>query len=152
MVRDVAVRKALASIAVLLVLAVLLADGCIGHPKGIDSLRWLTDAEKERVIEIALDTPEAAGAREAYGYYEASLRWVAINWCFHHATDLYGLDYECVEEGIPENIPESAELYSRVDIEFGEPPRELIRVAVNPDTGKVAYVESYGLKKVPTVP
>jgi hypothetical protein len=146
-------RKGLLLIAVL-VIALLLAYGCAGHPDGIDSLRWLTDAEKEKVIEIALNTPEAAAARENYGYYEVSLGWAAIEWRNHHAASVSMLDYECVEEGIPEGVPESAELYSRVDIEFGESPqylRELIWVVVNPDTGEVAFVEGIGLKRL-TVP
>ena len=146
------VRKTLWLLASILVIAVLLATGCAGHPKGMKSLRWLTDAEKERVIEIALNTPEAASAREGYGHYEASVKWVAINWRNHHAAEICVLDYECVDEGVPADVPESAEFYSGVEINFGEPPRCLVSVAVNPDTGKVAFVWSIGLKIWPTAP
>ncbi len=150
-----------------LIVGSLFVDGCAEippeeraeepHPEELegsrwfpDSLRWLTDAEKDKLIEIALNTPEAARARETYSLYETSLRWVAINWRNHHAAELWGLDYECVDEGVPANVPESAEFYSQVVIDFGEPPRLELRVAINPDTGKVAHVEAHGLKILPT--
>ena len=147
-------RKKLWLAASLLVIAVLLAGGCAGHPKGMKSLRWLTDAEKDRVIEIALNTPEAASAREGYRHYEASVKWVAINWRNHHAAELCVLDYEYEQlaKWISEHVPESAEFYSQVEIYFGEPPQCLLSVAINPDTGKVAFVTSLGLKIPPTAP
>ena len=138
-------KKKLWIVVSLLVIVVLLATGCAGHPKGMKSLRWLTDAEKERVIEIALTTPEALQAKDAYGPYSTSLGWVAIDWR-DHVGDLFGLDYECVDEGVPAYVPESAEFYSWVEIDFGEPPQLELRVAINPDTGKVAHVWSIGLK------
>ena len=116
------------------------------HPKGMESLRWLTEAEKAEVIEIALNTPEAVEARETYGYYKTGLSWVAIKW--QGSFELWGLDYEMVDK-IPDNVPESAEFYSRVEIYFGEPEQVLLRVAVNPDTGEVANVEAHGLKILP---
>jgi len=161
---SVRMRKALWLAISLLVVVVLLVGGCAGHPKGMKSLRWLTDAEKERVTEIALNTPEAVEAREVYGVYTTSLSWVAISWLDHNA-EFYGLDYEWVDEDAPPSspgdpppkvfldmIPDSAEYYSRVEIYFGEPPQVLMRVAINPDTGKVAHVEKHGLKKLPTAP
>ena len=141
-------RKRLWLAASLLVIAALFVGGCAGHPKGMKSLRWLTEAEKERVVEIALNTQEAKEAREVHGVYTTSLSWVAINWYIYHAAELRGLDYEVVDK-IPDNVPESAEYYSRVEIYFGEPPRVLMRVAVNPDTGEVANVEAHGLKILP---
>ncbi len=117
------------------------------------SLRWLTDAEKDRVIEIALNTPEALQAREAYGPYKTSLGWVAIDWR-DHVGDHFGLDYdyEQAEEWISEHVPESAEFYSRVVINFGEPPQWQVMAAINPDTGKVALVEDYPFRTGPTPP
>jgi len=144
------VKKWLWLVAILLLVAVLLIAGGAGHPKGMKSLRWLTDTEKEKVIEIALNTKEAKEAREVHGVYTTSLSWVAINWYIYHyhAAELRGLDYEMVDN-IPDNVPESAEFYSRVEIYFGEPERVLLRVAVNPDTGEVAHVEAHGLKILP---
>jgi len=120
------------------------------------SLRWLTDEEKERVIEIALNTPEALSLLEKYSQYETRVNWVAISWLFNHAAELGKLDYESVDKGIPATVPESAEFYSQVEIYIGGPPdyypKYLLSVAINPDTGKVAHVEQYGLKKLPTAP
>ncbi len=47
-------------------------------------------------------------------------------------------------------VPETAEFYARVDIYFGEPERVLLRVAINPDTGKVAHIEDHALKTLPS--
>ena len=134
----------------LLITVAILVSGCSGHPKGMKSLRWLTDAEKDRVIEIALNTPQALGLLETESYYETSVRWAAINWRNDHAAELWGLDYEDVDGGVPGRVPESAEFYSQVVIYFGEPARYLLRVAINPDTGKVAHIEVHGLKLLPT--
>jgi len=119
----------------------------IHHPKGMESLRWLTDEEKDKVIEIALNTPEAIEIGKEYGINRTSISWVAIVWRYN-ASELRGLDYEMVDK-IPGNVPETAEFYSRVEIYFGEPERVLMRVAVNPDTGEVAHVETHPLKTLP---
>jgi len=144
------VRRILWLVVILLLVAVLFTAGCAGHPRGMKSLRWLTNAEKEKVIEIALGTPEAMQAKEEHGIYQVNLSWVDINWIFSHASELYGLDYEMVDK-IPDKIPESAEFYSPVELYFGDPPRVLWRIAVNPDTGEVVHVEWHGLKIVPSV-
>jgi len=144
------VRNRLWLVASLLVIVALLMGGCAGHPKGMKSLRWLTDEEKAKVIGIALNTPEAVEARETYGNYKTMLNWVAIEWRGNGA-ELWGLDYDMVDK-IPDNVPESAGFYSRVEIYFGEPEQVLLRVAVNPDTGKVAHVEAHGLKILPKAP
>jgi len=159
------VRKGLSLVASLLVVIALLVAGCAGHPKGMKSLRWLTDAEKDRVIEIALNTPEAKKAREEYGVYETRLSWLAVKWGGVDYEEYWGLDYEWVDEEIlpppPDDmppdivftpIPESAEFYSRVTIRFGEPARWQVSVAINPDTGKVALVEENPFRTGPTPP
>ncbi|MDP2730851.1 MAG: hypothetical protein Q8O55_10275 [Dehalococcoidales bacterium] len=144
-------RKRLWLTAILLVIVVLLA-GCAGHPKGMKSLRWLTDAEKEKVTEIALNTPEAVQAKNNYGTYTTSLDWVAIDW-HDHAFDSFGIDYDYQQpesqKWISEHVPKSAEFYSEVIINFGEPPQLESRVAINPDTGKVANIQQFGLKLPP---
>ncbi len=146
------VRKRLWLVASLLVIAALLAGGCAGHPKGMKSLRWLTDAEKEKMIEIALKTPEALSLLEKESHYRASVGgWVAINW-FGNETVGHGLDYDWVDKEIPADVPESAEFFSQVEIYFGEPAHYLLQIAINPDTGKVALVLVHGLKTIPTAP
>jgi hypothetical protein len=46
-------------------------------------------------------------------------------------------------------MAESAELFAEVTLLFSDPPAQLIRVAVNPDTGKVANVFRIRLKTLP---
>jgi hypothetical protein len=64
------------------------------------SLRWLTEAEKAKVIDIALNTPEAKKAQEKYGVYETRLSWLAANWNDGKISEYWGLKYEWVDEKI----------------------------------------------------
>jgi len=116
------------------------------HPKGMENLRWLTNDEKDKVIEIALNTPEAIETSKKYPVSKTSIGWVAIEW--QNGVGMHGFDYEMVSE-VPDNVPETAEFYSRVEIYFGEPERVLMRVAINPDTCKVARIMTHPLKRLP---
>ena len=149
----------------LFVIMALLVGGCAGHPEGMKRLRWLTDTEKAKVVEIALNTPEALRQLEKESTYKTELSWIAIVWENSKYSEYWGLDYEWVDEEIlpplPDNpppgvvfstVPEEAEFYSRVVINFGEPPRWQVSVAVNPDTGKVALVEENPFRTGPTLP
>ena len=119
------------------------------HPAELTrNLRWLTEEEKSKVIEIALNTPEAKEAVERYSVYKTGLRWVAIMKRESGGTSLWGFDYEKVEN-IPEMIPEDAKFYSRVEIYFGEPEQLLMRIAVDLDTEKAVRVDRHGLKILP---
>jgi hypothetical protein len=116
------------------------------HPEGMESIRWLTDEEKDKVIEIALNTPEATDMSKEYGVNKTGISWVAIEW--QNGVSMHGFDYEMVSK-VPDNVPETAEFYSRVEIYFGEPERVLMEVAVNPDTCKVARIITHPLKRLP---
>ena len=141
-------KKRLWLVASLLVVMALLVGGCAGHPKGMKSLRWLTEEEKEKVIEIALNTPEAKEAKEKYGVYRMGFSWVAIKNNESGGSNLWGFDYEMVDN-IPENIPRDTEFYSRVEIYFGEPEQLLMTIAVDLDTEKAIHVDRHGLKILP---
>ncbi len=132
----------------LVLVAVFLAGGCVGWPRGVGSPRWLTDEEKERAVAIALNTPEAVMTGENYDVCKTDFSWVAIVWRARHAAEIHGFDYGMVDN-IPDSIPQAAELYLRVEIYFGEPEQVLVGVAVNPDTGEVAHVEAHDLKAPP---
>ena len=119
-----------------------------GYPKGMEKPRLLTEEEKAKVIEIALNTPEAQEAKEKYGVYKTGLGWVAIMKNESGGTSSWGFDYEMVDN-IPDMIPKDARFYSRVEIYFGEPEQLLMRIAVNPDTGEVAIIDRHGLKILP---
>jgi len=129
-------RKGLCVAISLLVMA-LLMSGC-GHSKGMNSPQELTGEEKARVVEIALNTPQASEWLEAEGEYEiASLGWYAIDdgtwWCF---------DYEGVEtDPNRQLIPESARWYPGVTIRVGEVTITQMQIAVDLEIGKAVLVE-----------
>jgi hypothetical protein len=112
------------------------------------NLRWLTEEEKARVIEIAMNTPEAKEARERYGVYRTGLSWVAMKKNESGGTSSWGLDYEMVDN-IPENVAVDAKFYSQAEIYFGEPEQLLMRIAIDLDKGEVVDVERHGLKILP---
>jgi hypothetical protein len=143
----------------LVAMATLLVTGCAGHVRGMKDVRWLTDAEREKVVEIALATPQATERLAQYGPdYKADLSWVSIVWSKNGQFSQWrSFEYNVVATGLPrgiqltvlpdgtkismEGVPESAEIYSWVQIDFGEPSKWQVYVAVNPDTGKVAFVQ-----------
>jgi hypothetical protein len=130
-------KKILLTVGLLAVLA-LLAVGCSMHTKGMDDIRLLSDTEQDYVIDIALSTPAAVAALEEYDVYTTQLRWVAMYWYGKNAVTWW-LSYDTAESGLPEDMPEGVEFYSEVIIKFGEPAQEELRVAINPDTGKIVY-------------
>jgi hypothetical protein len=141
-------RKASYLMVALIPLVLLPASACRSHPKGMESLRWLTDGEKDKAIETALNTHEAMETSEKYGVTRTSIGWVAVEWR-DGGAEFYGFDYEMMAK-VPGQVPETVEFYVRVEIYFGEPERVLLRVTINPDTGKVAHIQSYPLKTLPS--
>lgn len=81
-------RQWLRFIMILLVLIALLAGGCA--PKSNinqeSNLRWLTNEEKSKSIEIALSTPEATSLLEQQEVHTAEVDWIAIEWDGSRAT------------------------------------------------------------------
>jgi|GEM_PF-5109216 len=51
-------RKVLWVIATSLVILVIFVSGCAEHPKGWENPRELSESEKDRIVKIALNTPE----------------------------------------------------------------------------------------------
>lgn len=72
--------------------------GCAGHPKGI---KPLTDSEKDRLIQVALYTPEVSKWLEGQTIYKAEVSWVAIDWRNSKAVGWARLDYEEIADGNP---------------------------------------------------
>ncbi|MFC1986195.1 hypothetical protein ACFLWC_04290 [Chloroflexota bacterium] len=125
----------------LLVIMALLVSGC-GNPKGI---KPLTDKEKDRFTEIALNTPEALRYLENESKYEIEVRWVALGWKDSRAVEWKRLDYEEIADG---NLPadrlyfsESMTIHPNVYIRVGEPVRLFISVAIDRNAGKAIAVE-----------
>jgi hypothetical protein len=170
-------------IASLLMIAVMLAAGCTTRNSGIaeedettpeeepgdtdeypitpvdfwfpDSLRWLTDREKEKAIEIALHSPEALEWQQKEGQYKVEISWLAMypdsSGDGYVAYRTY--EYETVETGIPTyppgrivaigDVQKDAEIYPKVNISSGDPLRWIVSVAVDLDEEKVVYTDEY---------
>ncbi len=119
-------------------------------------LRNLTDAEKEKVIQIALKTPEAKSALETYGIYKAEFQWAAIVWEGSVIKEHRVINYDIVEWGIPPELPASAIIYPHILFHFGElepaypEGRYLVDVTVDLVNEKaVGLVVTHPLKKLP---
>ena len=133
------------------------------HPRDFpENLKRLTEEEKQKVLEIALGTPEAQEQLKQESQYKTGIGWIALNpnpegegYSGYHK-----FDYEIVEEGIPRGkvditppgstervvsvgVPEDAEIYPDVTIWFGEPAEWIISVAVDLKAGKAVYTEGY---------
>ena len=173
-------RKGLWLAASLLVIAVLLLGGCAQPPPNPwpapvseilpaelptdfpENLRWLTEEEKSRIIEIALNTPAALEWRQKESQYETRIGWIALT----PSSDGEGysgyrkFEYEIVATGIPRGtvditpedsperivsigVPEEAEIYPDVTIGFGEPVEWIVSVAIDMETEKVVFDEAY---------
>ena len=122
------------------------------HPEGMKSLRKLTDDEKDKVIDIALTQTKAAKYLKEYSQYRTDLSWIAIVWENSEYSEWRGIRYEWETDENLKYVPESAVYYSRVVINFGEPPQWQVMAAINPDTGKVALVEENPFRTGPTPP
>ena len=126
------------------------SSGCSGHLEGMKEFRKLTEEEKERVVAAALDTYEAKAAMETYDIYSVSFGWGYVRWLKHEDEYRVTPPNVIIDEGQEENpVPESereGELFYEVMLYFGDPSKELVSVAINPDTKDVARVFVMGLK------
>jgi hypothetical protein len=133
----------------LCLLSLLLVAGCAEaraeRPEGMESPRVLTDNEKDRVVEIALNTSEALSELEKESIYETEIGWAAIVWGNSQYSQWYVLQLGDVvpTTRMLQGIPESAVYYPHVLIQFGEPPRWVVQVVVDLDSGKVVLAREY---------
>lgn len=130
----------------------------VDHPPEI---RWLSEVEVARVVEIALNTPPAMERRQKGISFATSLGWVAIVWKDASRTEYSEyrtFPYEAVETGIPRGrtdvtppgskekvvmsgVPQEAIFYPQVVIHFGQ--EWVVQVAVDLKGGKAVLVEDY---------
>ncbi len=142
------------------------------HPRDFpENLRWLTDEEKVKLVEIALNTPKAQEWLQKESQYKTGISWLALN--PNPEGEGYSgyrrFDYDIVATGIPrgkvditpegsserivsEGVPEDAEIHPSVTIWFGEPTEWVVSVAVDIDSEKVVLEESYPARKGIVIP
>ena len=105
-----------------------------------ENLRWLRDSEKDRLTEIALNTPKALEYLKEYNQYTIKPGWIAI---FEGGYTI--VDYEAVETGVPlwvPNVPQTAVIYPMVHIHFEGPIIRVVMVAVDLNTEMAVLTES----------
>lgn len=175
----------------LLVALALLVGGCAGeapelrpspvpvsgvipaeHPTDFpENLRWLTDEEKARAVEMALGTPAASEWRQNESVYTASIGWIALTPGSpgEGYSGYRRFEYEIVAEGIPRGViditpegsperivsvgvPDDAEIYPNVTLRFGEPAEWQISAAVDLEANKVVFNEGYPAEKGIKIP
>lgn len=104
--------------------------------------RPLTDAEKARVVEIAVNSPEAsAWLKGRTDHRVAPVDWYAIIWRDGKVAAWYVSEYKVVSEGIPSSISPYAYWYPGVTIALGQGTIYQMQIAVDLDAGKTAMVD-----------
>ncbi|MDP3879250.1 MAG: hypothetical protein Q8Q07_02950 [Dehalococcoidales bacterium] len=127
-----------------------------------ENLRQLSASEKNTIIEIVLNTPEASEWLQKESKYEISFDWAAL-YPDSSGTGYSGYmryEYEIVETGIPVYPrgravldPRDAEkIYPDVTIRFGEPGKWIVSAAVDLEACKVVFVEGYPFRTPPIRP
>lgn len=133
----------------LLLIQVVLISGCAGHPKGMKDLRWLADAEKDRVIEIALNSPKALESKKRESKYEVELEWIGLTWANSEISSVSTYPYEEIE-GAKELFETEQAVFPGVRIYLGEPPQWSVDVAV--DLGTKTAIDALELPCTPPTP
>lgn len=122
------------------------------HPAGMKSLRWLTDDEKAKIIDIVLLETKVAKYLSEYNHFEIDLSWIAIVWENSESSEWWGIKYDWESDTNLGLVSGEAEFYTRAIVNLGDPPQWQVMAAINPDTGKVALVEESPYRTGPNPP
>ena len=136
-----------------------------------ENLRWLTEEEKTRLIEIALNTPKAQECLEKESEYTTRLSWAALfpSSSGEGYSGYQIFEYEIVEKGIPRGtvdvtppgsterivsvgVSEEAEIYPCVHLHFAEPSALTVMATIDLDAEKTVYVDYYPQRRGPVLP
>ncbi len=128
----------------LLVVMVTVVAGCAKPPLlGLKSPTELSKSDIQKVVEIALLTPEVQEELKKEPVYKADLQWVAIVWRGSEASELRYFEFNNVQNNPNyQLVSELAQWYPGVVIHFGEPSKWVIQVAVSLEAGKAVNVLS----------
>jgi len=134
------------------IVLLILLSGCTGYPKGWQSPRELTNNEKDRIVEIALNTPEVLKQLETNKEYKTrDVDWIAIVWDNSQWSAYWRIRPEWETDPNYNLVSESAVFYPAVTIIFGDPEDWQITVAVDLDTEKSVFVQEYPAQKGPQI-
>ncbi|MFC1870631.1 hypothetical protein ACFLYE_05145 [Chloroflexota bacterium] len=134
------------------IILIILVSGCAGHPKGWESPRELTNNEKDRIVEIALNTPEVLKQLETNKQYKTSdVDWIAIVWDNSQWSAYWRIRPEWETDPNYNLVPESAVFYPAVTVILGDPEVWQITVAVDLDTEKSVFIQEYPAQKGPQI-
>jgi hypothetical protein len=99
--------------------------------------RALTEDEKARVVQIALNSPKTSDWLQGRTDYRvAPVDWYAIVWEDGKPETWWASGYEIVDEGIPAYISPYALWYPGVTIAVGQGTIMQMQIAVDLDAGK----------------
>jgi hypothetical protein len=128
-------------IVVLIMITIPLVGGCMGRANGI---KPLTDSEKERMVEIALETDEAVEILAEESDYKVEFRWLVIG----RLDPVYGAIMKEVfssddldSDRFRRWLGRWSLIYPAVLLRFGKPEQKQLRVAIDRETESVVFVE-----------
>ena len=112
--------------------------------KGFDSPQELTDSQKQRIVEIILDSPEAKEQPPTESIYYISMFWTAFIWDDSGYSYMSSVNFENWEDDPTyKDIPESARWYPGANLYYGDPqaPAAGIPRAGDVSRGVEAYAD-----------
>jgi len=151
----------------MIVAMVALVAGCHHDPrsiridnvgaKGFDSPQELTDSQKQRIVEIILDSPEAKEQPPTESIYNTSLFWTAFIWDDSGYSYMSSVNFENWEDDPGyKDIPESARWYPGANLYYGDPQAPtaewLIEAKVDLNAEKIVYINSMPYHAAPLIP
>jgi hypothetical protein len=151
----------------LIVAMVAIAFGCTHDPRtiridhvgaeGLDKPQELTDSQKERIVELILNTPEAREQPPTQSVYRTWFMWTAIVWDDSYYSYKSSFDLEEVESDPGyQTVPDSARWYPGATLYYGDPQAPtaewLIQAHVDLDAEKVVYISSMPYHAAPLTP
>ncbi|MFH0769246.1 MAG: hypothetical protein V1932_06745 [Chloroflexota bacterium] len=157
---------AITSIALIVAIVALVA-GCSHDPRsiridnvgarGFDSPQELTDSQKQKVVDIILNSPEAKEKPPTESIYNTSLFWTAFIWDDTGYSYQSSVRFESWEDDPTyKDIPESVRWYPGATLYYGDPQAPtaewLIQANVDLNAEKVVYINSMPYHATPLTP
>jgi hypothetical protein len=156
----------IAGVALILCMVSLLAS-CHHDPRsiridnvgaeGFDIPQELTDSQKQRIVEIILESPEAKEKPPTESIYHISMFWTAFIWDDSGYSYMSSVRFDGWEDDPRyKGIPESARWYPGANLYYGDPQAPtaewLIEASVDLNAEKIVYINSMPYHAAPLIP